>query len=1016
MWLLEGRFAEDSRQELSKLLKYGQTYTLGRKIPADIVIDSKFVSRVSCHITVASEDTISSQVNSVTDPLSFHNDVRLRPRVNIRFEANKSRKTFGVTQLSRRSGSTDPTEVQVPADQEHVLEDGDFFALTTTISLRLVWKPMAICFAAKIKENAIAPFRQAVLKLGIHLSPAKSRWRDGYTHLCLIQVKPTESVLCALLQARPIVTIDYFTELFRRADLPRHDPNSLETSFTEPDLTTYQPSIDQQELSEIPDMHEKLLPEERRTHMLKGTTCVFFALPAEEGELSIYKSVLSVAGAHVFTHNPQAEGLKTKADFAQLLMPYKNSALSYWRNSGSKARSEAPDEGLVVLVGAVHDEEGWKEGCKVACRNLRIAMPSGFHAITNAVFAADVRAHLNTIPTVSDGEGDGEVEGAAPAAQEEVAADVTAVERVERSPTRPAIPAERAAMAPPATAAPVQVQPPAATAEPPSTATEQQRRPLTRRTRKPAHQAEEPLTRGTPQANASANVTMDTTASASRSVEAGIEALSQLTREERSGLTRRTGASRVIHRRSDVFDAILRSDAGQSMDLADASASLSTDAGAGSSIPKSRRFRMDLDEEDRAQTQVSDASQAQQSADSGKRKSPPQPQPPTDHAARGNERSSKCPRTSAPSPATEPAPESTQSAVELPRVIRTDPSLDHTGLGKGAQPDTQPKFLQALNTQRAEGKKMDEFDADFNRLQIAKPSSSTQASLNLARGIQQKTAGGGGVDEDYEAFKAMTEEELKIHVRGNFVQVDFVPLIRQKVQRDVSGNGAGGNRGDVPNFKKFRGKGATGERGRGSGSGRRGLEMVLPESNDYGLGQSYWEDEGGSLATSRGERKGSRLALSDEETPSARPPKSKIRVALDPGPGEDSAIHLDLDSMESDEDAADMTTLMRRQHGSRSQPAAGGAGRGRKRPIAALAAESDEGMPPPTSTSRRKATPATKGRVTTTIIDDEDDDSDDGGGDGGGDDGNFAGFGRSTSTRRRRVDPSSSARTRRFVF
>ncbi len=43
-----------------------------------------------------------------------------------------------------------------------------------------------------------------------------------------------------------------------------------------------------------------------------------------------------------------------------------------------------------------------------------------------------------------------------------------------------------------------------------------------------------------------------------------------------------------------------------------------------------------------------------------------------------------------------------------------------SGLSNGAPPDSEPQFLQAVNTQRARGKKMDDFDAEFNRLQIAK--------------------------------------------------------------------------------------------------------------------------------------------------------------------------------------------------------------------------------------------------------------------------------------------------------
>ena len=1071
MWLLQGRFAEDNRRELSKLLKYGQTYTLGRKIPADIVIDSKFVSRVSCHITVASQDTIANKVALVTDPLAFHSDLALRPRVTIRFEANKSRKTFGVTQQpdsSRRTSTSEPTEVQVPADQEHQLNDGDSFALTTTISLRLVWKPVAVCFAAKVKETAISPLRKTAQQLGIYLSPAKSRWRDGYTHLCLAHVKPTESVLCALLQARPIVTIDYFQELFCRAELPRHDPHSLETCFEELDFATYQPAFDQQELCDLPDMQQKLLPQERRTYMLKGTTCVLFALPDEESELAIYKRILSVAGAHVFTYSPQAENLKTKADFAQLLMPHKNSALSYWRNSGSKARSEAPDEGLVVLVSAVHDHTPWKDACIIACANLRIAMPGGFHSITNAVFAADVRAHLNSIPNMADGQEEQEEPPEATAAaavqsttQRAAEADGAVVEHpAANASATPAAPAQLEESHMERPVAPPE-EPPTTVTEPPDTSSEASRRPLTRRTRKPTHDVEAADTdrmqetgRGDEQP---ANNTTDPQAGPHLIAE---PASSQLTRAERSGLTRRTGASRA--RRSDIFDAMLQTQGSAAAGAAGRSESIVESVGA--AVPRSSRYRMDLDEEDRAQSESFAPTQGLESQrNANKRKSPPQRQPSGDSIipetdAGAQKPASKRARTAGQLTDENGEADPAQShQSEAARVVRADGTNDYTGLSNGAQPDSEPQFLQALNTQRAKGKKMDDFDVEFNRLQIAKPNpQAASGSLDKFLGSRSGRTGGqqqrqtsnsnaGHIDEDYEAFKRMAEEELRIHVRGNFVQVDFVPLVRQKKANEES-QAARPSNADVPNFKRFRPKNATASGNAATRSAattvshKPQIALVLPEGNDYGLGQSYWEEQGGqsvpaaeSLPDSRGSRSsrrtGKQRAGSDDEfvQPSRSKEASRGRVALDAGSIEETVVDLGLDGLDSldSEDEADMTTMLERRHGSRSQrsgvtrsSASAAKARGRKRPAALVEDSDDETIQASgvsEDASRKKRASA---RTSTMLIESDDDGGSGGDGNGNGDHGdNFAGFDRSTSTRRRR-DPlaSGTARTRRSVF
>lgn len=247
------------------------------------------------------------------------------------------------------------------------------------------------------------------------------------------------------------------------------------------------------------------------------------------------------------------------------------------------------------------------------------------------------------------------------------------------------------------------------------------------------------------------------------------------------------------------------------------------------------------------------------------------------------------------------------------------------------------------------------------------------------------------MDEDYEAFKAMAEEELRIKVRGNFVQVDFVPLIHRKTEVRREDERAGGGNGGKPNFKKFRSKGNSSN----EGVRRRGVAMVLPESNDYGLGQSYWDQDQGteSARSVCGGRRASRLAVSDEETQPVRrfTAKSRTRVALD----QDNPINLnvDLDS----EDEGDMTTLLRRQNN-----------RGRKRPAPAVEESDEDISTPATGRGIRKIA------ATAMVLDDEDSDSD--GGDGvGGDDGNFAGFGKTTSTRRRRVD-TTSGRNRRSVF
>ncbi|PWZ01057.1 hypothetical protein BCV70DRAFT_199416 [Testicularia cyperi] len=1023
MWLLHGRYAEDSRDQVSKLLKNGQSYTIGRKIPADIVVDSKFVSRISCHITVGPSphsDRPQAFEAAAQDPALFHSDLQLRPKVTVRFEANKSRKSFPVLQQSRHADASNlpPTEVQVPADQEFELNHGDSFALTTTISLKLVWRPIVVCFAARVKESSIAPLRSTAGDIGVYLSPAKSRWRTGFTHLCVHLVKPTESVIGALVQARPIVSIDYFTQLFQRANSPRHDPNSLETRFPdEIDYASCFPEISQEELGEMDNMFRKIQPDEKRTYMLRGTTCVFFALPSDDGELTIYRAILALAGAKILVHNPEREGLRTKSDFTRLLMSYKNTALSYWRNSGSKARNEAPDDGLVVLSNAAHDSTDWKIACAATCADLRIAMPPGLHAITNAIFNADVRGHLNIIPA---GEGDDTVDDDVRSqidSQSVAAAAADTVEETRQSAANaeaepPENEQRRAAHPPSADAAPApaaqdaldrnlpaaqrraETHTPAADSAQTSTQTAT-RRPLTRRTQRThavdaidellgsshvelesapstdiQRQARQP-TESMRQSEVRQHRQNERVLSESATL-GGAEQSSQMQPSQASRmsggsrLTRRTGSNRTASRRSDIFDSILRGAEAEAASMNDAAGRESNiqtrPSGTAqesffSSVPKSRRFRMDLDEEDRAESQTPaqagtevssglvdahDDVRASTPAGGAKRKQPGNSV--NADQQEGEETSGerrKRVRTASINDI-DIVDDSASAALHAPvqqsqhpgraQRISTQAGTTAMGLENGAGPDTEPRFLEALGVQRAQlPPTHDDFDTEFNRLSLAK----TGGGGGTRKGKQQQTAPAiRPIDEDYEAFKRMAEEELRIHARGNFIQVDFVPLVRQRKAVEASPTPAPSVDGAAnarPNFKKFRPKPRPGQpavslsttpnTASPATSTKPRIAMHLTENQDFGLGGAYWT---GTDKTKTAD--GARLGDDEEidELNSIQPRDAATgglalsagRVSSNGGGG---GVNLNLEGLDSmdDEEEQDISTLLARQNQTR---------------------------------------------------------------------------------------------------
>jgi hypothetical protein len=158
------------------------------------------------------------------------------------------------------------------------------------------------------------------------------------------------------------------------------------------------------------------------------------------------------------------------------------------------------------------------------------------------------------------------------------------------------------------------------------------------------------------------------------------------------------------------------------------------------------------------------------------------------------------------------------------------------GIAPGEKAQRDEGFLMALKSRSKGRAKLDRFDEEFNRLRIARP---PNAGGCLADPLIVNPA---DVDDlAYEAFKAAPPEQLeelfRISAAGNFVEVDFVPLVRQRpaaavVVRDAS----------VPNFKKFKSvRGARAasrisaysHRAQTNRTKRTPIALSLPDENDY---------------------------------------------------------------------------------------------------------------------------------------------------------------------------------------
>ncbi|KAG6879104.1 hypothetical protein C0992_005130 [Termitomyces sp. T32_za158] len=180
----------------------------------------------------------------------------------------------------------------------------------------------------------------------------------------------------------------------------------------------------------------------------------------------------------------------------------------------------------------------------------------------------------------------------------------------------------------------------------------------------------------------------------------------------------------------------------------------------------------------------------------------------------------------------------------------TKPASAHKGAPPG-KPDTDDKFLKAIASTKKGKKGEDDFDRDFNKLKISKP------TLERADPEQE--------------WALVADFGDDTNVRGNFMVVVEMPVYNRERKGTV---------GEVlpqwegkPNFKRFKKKVKTVCSAR--------VELFVNEENDYGMGPAYWktgksqnrhQDEYG-LTQTQG-------ALKDEPT-QAQPSRSQVPMVLD---------------------------------------------------------------------------------------------------------------------------------------
>ncbi|PWN49392.1 hypothetical protein IE53DRAFT_411660 [Violaceomyces palustris] len=922
MWVVQGRFEEDARTPYGKLIKYGKSYSVGRRPPADIVVESKFVSRMACHLKV--EDLTPDQLQ----------DMNARPRVTITFEASKTRPSFSIT-YSDLESPEQVNEYSVEAHKEVEIHDGCSFQLSTTIWLKLVWEPMNICIV-KFKDSA--DLADSVKDLGVHVSKPKG-WRTGYTHLCVPKVKPTQSLLSALMEGKPIISRSFVEEVSRLGRLLRDDEACLENKLELPNPAKYFPEVDNDELPEGDVIEAQMQPSSLRKTMFQGTTFVFFATQDSEATFSIYKAITELGGGLVYRHDPALERIQSKADAVKLLMPYQNQALSHLSKSGENGKKQAPDGGLLIVCSEGHEDEAWHKALVGAAGSLRIAMPEGFHSIVNAILTVDARSSLNFLPPEVEEDREESVEDTVAQVQPETRLQRTVPKTGEATvdntrtlppreasdisrqvtpqlddasmPKRRALPTRRSARTRPTPEADptndrgesgdvVSKRPNDPSkpiddtvsrtdeAHPPATA----RRPLKRRAGAARPNILDEIY-GVDDSPSEKAQTAESDSLAPDNAHLEREMDCAPAPRPTGRLTRRTGAEKARARPSDIFNSLL---GGAGEDHASVPGSLSGDR-----LPKSKKYRMALEEQDAMESfgslrasgvleqEAMDEDMGLQTQHSrldtdqtnpGRGRAPESEDGVVEsgsafgHTRSGRKRRIENQATAMDDEPVEQAEESRRkrqrsqvletlangAEEELQRrreeeqpPILTDAGPDSraeyrasgiigrhsnrdgqgVGVGRGVEMDSEPQFLQALNTQKKGKNKMDAFDDEFNRLRIAKPQYLQGNGGVPASGVVVDQRVVDAADEDFQAFRRMAEEELRMDVRGNFIQVDFVPLVVKK-NSQVDDRVDQRRWDGLPNFKKFKAK----ERPK-----RAPLVMELTQAADYGLGDAYWHEK-----------------------------------------------------------------------------------------------------------------------------------------------------------------------------
>lgn len=785
--------------------------------------------------------------------------------------------------------------ITVDAGTTRVLQVGDTVVLSKSApAVKLLWIPLNVYYHFKIKEDELQRKAREAGDMLVYMRRGKGPFDPLATHFAVAQPKVSVLLLQALISAVPVVRPDYVEEILRRGSLEPDDPEAYERELRLPLSEEFLPEVFHAEGMDRAELTKCILPSVKRTRLLKGTT-LLFVLDGED-EVKMANDVEGLAqqtGAITDRIVSSDARLQEDGEALRFLRQKKTEAQSYLATCGEEA-SEAPDEGLVVIVAPQNADARlpWFQRLAKYSRTLSIAMPEeGLVAVSKSLMHSDSRRFLNiqaaplpidTASRVPEGIESNNVEGqpAAPPSPRQQQQQQESVDGAMRNGEEP-----------PASNASVTMEEPIPSASvigPTPTASKPRRR------RAAGAADNDPLAslfgtasstnaqkRSAEDAKASGAVSQQLWDSeeAPRPTPPTPRAPSRLKRAATGNKPRQSEEFR------NIFGVSSESGAGRQ------NSSLSFDNPNESTQERfSKRFRLELDEQDRlsesqARGENASSAAALKEAVPSKRRLDDEHEAGTGEDMRQPKRANidhRSEEEASPHTETDPGGQEPPRRVNAkltspPQIVREADLPQSSSTVKEDGPAQDSRFLLAMATNRKTKRPMDQFDKEFNQLRIARPpgagivksnnksSQSMHSSDSKARAAPRSiTAPGSGhcyVDADevddpgYKTWQQMEADDFDVHAAGNFVQVDFVPLIRkdatgvaQRSGADMSRSLANSEGSRVSegtqfraewqgrsNFKKFKVK----ER-----PVKMPIALDLEETADFGTGERYIKGRG----------------------------------------------------------------------------------------------------------------------------------------------------------------------------